>query len=131
VPAGRRTHRSAPARPLRLIGLFLAACVGVACGVFDLHTGRSDTMALFLGGACLLTAVIAPAGAVLRAIVAALSVPLVYFIATLLDLTIPYPPTPHYAVTVVALVPALAGTLIGLALRRLLPSGGPTRRARL
>jgi hypothetical protein len=131
VPEGRRTHRSAPARPLRPVGIVLAACIGVACGIYDLHTGRSDSMALFLGAGGFLLAVVAPAGAVPRALVMGLSIPLVYFVATRLDLTIPFPPAPHYIVTVVALIPALAGTLLGLGLRRLLPTGGPARRARL
>ena len=117
-------------RPFRPVGILLAACIGIACGIYDLHTGRSDTMALFLGAAGLMLAVVAPTGAVPRALVLGLSIPLVYFVATLLDLTIPFPPAPHYIVTVVALVPALAGTLLGLGLRRLLPTGGPARRAR-
>jgi hypothetical protein len=120
VPKGRRAHRAAPQRTLRPAGLLLAACIGVACGIFDLHAGAAFVLALIL-----------PAGAVPRAIVMGLSIPAVYFAATLLDITIPFPPLPHFAVTIVALVPALAGTLLGLALRRLIPSGGPTRRARL
>jgi hypothetical protein len=60
-----------------------------------------------------------------------LSIPVVYFCADLLGVTIPYPPAPHYAVTIAALVPALAGTLLGLGLRKLLPGGGPARRTRV
>ena len=131
VPKGRRAHRAAPQRTLRPGGLLLAACIGVACGIFDLHTGRSDTTGLMLAGAAFLLALVLPAGAVPRAIVMGVSIPAVYLAATLLDLTIPFPHSPHFAVTIIALVPALAGTLLGLALRRLLPSGGPTRRARL
>ena len=131
VPGGRRAHRSSPVRAFRPAGLLLAACVGAVCGLYDLQTGRSDMMALYLGGAALIIALIVPTGAVPRAIVMGLSIPAVYFIATLLDVTIPYPPMPHYLVTVAALVPALAGTLLGLAVRKLLPSGGPARRTRL
>ncbi|HEU4828298.1 MAG TPA: hypothetical protein VFT04_03810 [Gemmatimonadales bacterium] len=131
LPGGRKPHRSASAPPLRPAGFLLAAAIGVACGIYDLHTGRSDTMALFLGGAALVLALIVPAGAVPRAIVMGLSIPAVYLAATLLDLTIPFPPTPHYAVTIVALVPALAGALLGLAVRKLIPSSGPPRRTRL
>jgi uncharacterized SAM-binding protein YcdF (DUF218 family) len=118
-------------RTVRPAGLLLAAAIGIGCGLYDLQTGRSDSMALFLGGAASILAVIVPVGAVPRAIVMGLSIPAVYFVATLLDLTIPYPPMPHYAVSVAALVPALAGTLLGLAIRKLLPSGGPPRRSRV
>jgi hypothetical protein len=131
VPGGRRAHRASPVRTLRPAGILLAAAIGIACGIYDLQTGRSDTMALFLGGAALILGLIVPVGAVPRAIVMGLSIPAVYFVANLLDLTIPYPPMPHYAVSIVALVPALAGTLLGLALRKLLPSGGPPRRTRI
>lgn len=131
LPGGRKPHRSSSSRPFRPAGFLLAACLGVACGIYDLHTGRSDTMALFLGGAALILAVLLPSGAVPRAIVMGLSIPAVYLAATLLGLAIPYPPTPHYAVMIVALVPALAGALLGLAVRKLLPSGGPPRRTRL
>lgn len=88
-------------------------------------------MGLFLGGAAFIMALIVPAGAVPRAIVMGLSIPAVYFVANLLDVTIPYPPMPHYAVTIAALVPAMAGTLLGLGVRKLLPSGGPVRRTRV
>lgn len=132
VPGVRRAHRSSPAlRTVRPTGLLVAACVGLACGLYDLRTGRSDTMALFLGGAAFLQALIVPAGAVPRAIVMGLSIPAVYFGAHLLDVIIPYPPMPHYAVSVAALVPALAGTLLGLGVRKLLPRGGPARRSRI
>jgi hypothetical protein len=131
VPGGRRAHRSSPVRTLRPAGLLFAACIGIASGLYDLQTGRSDTMGLFLGGAAFIMALIVPAGAVPRAIVMGLSIPAVYFVANLLDVTIPYPPMPHYAVTIAALVPAMAGTLLGLGVRKLLPSGGPVRRTRV
>lgn len=130
LPGGRKAHRAGGSRALRPVGLLLAAGLGIGCGLYDLHTGRSDTMALFLGGATFILAVIVPAGAVPRAIVMGLSIPAVYLVATLLDVTIPYPPTPHYAVTIAALVPALAGALLGLAVRKLLPTGEPARRTR-
>lgn len=131
MPGGRRAHRSSPVRTLRPAGLLFAACIGIASGLYDLQTGRSDTMGLFLGGAAFIMALIVPAGAVPRAIVMGLSIPAVYFVANLLDVTIPYPPMPHYAVTIAALVPAMAGTLLGLGVRKLLPSGGPVRRTRV
>ena len=131
LPGGRRPHRTSSSKPLRPFGLLFAACLGVACGLYDLHTGRSDTMALFLGGAAFILALIVPMGAVPRAIVMGLSIPLVYLVANQLDVTIPYPPMPHYAVMIAALIPALAGTLLGLAVRKLLPSGGPARRTRV
>lgn len=131
MPGGRRAHRSSPVRTLRPAGLLFAACIGIASGLYDLQTGRSDTMGLFLGGAAFIMALIVPAGAVPRAIVMGLSIPAVYFVANVLDVTIPYPPMPHYAVTIAALVPAMAGTLLGLAVRKLLPSGGPVRRTRV
>ena len=114
LPGGRRSHRTGSPKPFRPGGLLLAAALGISCGVYDLHTGRSDTMALFLGGAAFIMAVIVPGGAVPRAVVMGLSIPLVYFAAHQLDLTIPYPPTPHYAVMIAALVPALAGALLGV-----------------
>ncbi len=131
MPGGRRAHRSSPVRTLRPAGLLFAACIGIASGLYDLQTGRSDTMGLFLGGAAFIMALIVPAGAVPRAIVMGLSIPAVYFVANVLDVTIPYPPMPHYAVTIAALVPAMAGTLLGLGVRKLLPSGGPVRRTRV
>jgi hypothetical protein len=116
---------------VRPAGLLFAAGIGLACGLYDLQTGRSDTMALFLGGGAFILALIVPVGAVPRAIVMGLSIPAVYFLATLLDVTIPYPPMPHWAVSIAALVPAMAGTLLGLAVRKLMPSDGPARRTRI
>ena len=131
MPQGRRAQRARPTSPataLRAFGLLAAAILGIACGIFDLRTGRSETTALLLGGAAMLFALGSPLGAVPRAVVLGACIPLVYFVATLLDLTIPYPPVPHYAATAIAVVPALAGALLGLALRHLVPDRGPRRR---
>lgn len=128
MPEGRRAHRAKPVR--RISGtLLLAAVIGIGCGVFDLMTGRSDTTGLFVATAGFALALMVPSGAVARAVIMGVSIPLVYFVATLLEIDFPYPPTPHYLATIIALVPALAGTLFGLGVRRL-ASGGTNSRLR-
>jgi hypothetical protein len=130
MPQGRRVQRPRAARPRVVPGIVVAAAVGIVCGVRDLQTGQDMTTALLLGAAAAVSALILPTGAVPRAIALALGVPFVYLVATLFGLTIPYPPAPHWIVTIAVLVPALAGALLGLALRRLGPSPGGRRRVR-
>ncbi|HEX6644181.1 MAG TPA: hypothetical protein VF037_05865 [Gemmatimonadales bacterium] len=130
MPKGRRVQRPRGARPRAHPGTVIALLAGIACGIRDLQTGQDMTTALLLGGAATISAVLSAAGAVPRAIALALGVPLVYFVASLLGITIPYPPAPHWIVTIALLVPALAGALLGLAVRRLIPTPGGRRRVR-
>ncbi|HEU5050992.1 MAG TPA: hypothetical protein VFU00_11740 [Gemmatimonadales bacterium] len=127
MPRGGRSYRLITEQRIRLPGLLGAAgaaVVGIACGLFDLRTGRSDTTAFIVGVAAMASALLAVNGAIARAVIIAAGIPLVYAVATILQLSIPFPPDPNLLATIVVIVPALAGALLGVAVRRLAAGRG-------
>jgi hypothetical protein len=127
LPEGRRASREPVRFALRLVLLATAAALGVAVGLADLRSGDTLFTAALIGIIALAFAAIRPANALLHGLVVALGVPAVYLWATFADKPIPFPPTPNLAATLLAIVPAILGTLAGLFLRFLV-TGSPRRR---
>ena len=130
LPEGHQgSRRSAGGLLLRLLLLGTAAALGIAAGLADLRSGETMLTAALIGVIALAFAAVRPSNALLHALVVALGVPAAYLWATLFDRPIPFPPTPNLAATLLAIVPAMLGTLAGLFLRFLV-TGSPRRRRR-
>jgi hypothetical protein len=113
---------------MRVLFLLVALAAGVAIGIYDFTTGDAMLTAVLLAVAAFVLAIVRPSFAWMSATVVGLGVPLVYLAATLAGVAIEYPPTPNLAATLLALLPAVAAALLGLALRRLV-LGAPTSHA--
>lgn len=113
---------------MRVLFLLLALAAGVGIGVYNFTTGDALMTAVLLAVAGFVLAVVRPSFAWMSATVVGLGVPLVYLGATVGGVAIEYPPTPNLAATLLALLPAVAAALLGLALRRLV-LGAPTSHA--
>lgn len=127
MPRGGRSYRLVTEQRIRLpnlAGAAGAAVIGIICGLFDFRTGRGDTTAFMVGVTAMASALLSLNGAIARAVIIAAGIPLVYAVATILQLPIPFPPDPNLLATVVLLVPALAGALLGVAIRRLAAGRG-------
>ncbi len=129
LPEGHRASR----RPmggflLRALLLAGALALGIIIGLADLRTGETMLTAALIALVSLAFAAVRPSNALLHALVVALGVPAVYLWATFFEHPILFPPTPNLAATLLAIVPAILGTLAGLFLRRLVT--GPARRRR-
>ena len=128
LPEGHRAGRPPiGALELRLVLLATALALGVAVGLADLRSGETLFTGALIGVISMAFAAIRPSNALLHSLVVALGVPAVYLWATLLEKPIPFPPTPNLAATLLAIVPAVLGTLTGLFLRYLV-TGSPRRR---
>ncbi len=103
---------------MRTVMFGLAVVAGVLCGLYDLESGRTLITALLVAGAAFVLAVVRPSSAWMTAILVALGVPAVYLWATLAHRAILYPPSPHIAATLLALLPALGAALLGVFLHR-------------
>ena len=104
---------------MRMVMFGLAAIAGVLCGWYDLGSGRTLITALLVAAAAFVLAVLRPSSAWMTAVLVALGVPAVYLWATLAQRAIPYPPSPHIAATLLALLPAVGAALLGLFLHRI------------
>ncbi len=113
---------------MRMLFLLFALVAGVVIGIYNFTTGNALMTAVLLAAASFLLAVVRPGYAWMSAIVVGLGLPLVYLGATLSGVAIEFPPSPNLAATLLALLPAVAAALLGLALRRLV-LGPPTSHA--
>jgi hypothetical protein len=104
---------------MRALFLLVALVAGLGIGLFNLSTGDTLTTAILIAVAAFVLAIVRPSFAWMSATVVGLGVPLVYLGATLAGATIEYPPAPSIAATLLALLPAVAAALLGLAVRRL------------
>ena len=104
---------------MRIVMFGLAVVAGVLCGLYDLGSGRTMITALLVAVAAFVLAIVRPSSAWMTAILVALGVPAVYLWATIANRAIPYPPSPHIAATLLALLPAVGAALIGVFLHRL------------
>ena len=130
LPEGHRTGRQPiAALLLRLLLLATAVALGIAVGLADLRSGETMFTAALIALIAVAFAAIRPSNALLHSLVVALGVPAVYLWAMLSGKPIPFPPTPNLAATLLAIVPAILGTLAGLFLRFLV-TGSPRRRRR-
>jgi hypothetical protein len=129
LPEGHRASRR-PTGGLLLRTLLLAGAfaLGIIIGLADLRTGETMLTAALIALVAFAFAAVRPSNALLHALVVALGVPAVYLWATVFEQPILFPPTPNLAATLLAIVPAILGTLAGLFLRRLVT--GPARRRR-
>lgn len=133
LPEGRRMRRPpVPKKGLLMrILYFIAAMLGgVACGIYHMRSGHTAMTAVTLAGAALVAAALRPAWGLSSGVAVALGVPVAYLGASFLGAPIPYPPTPHFAATLLAFLPAVSGALLGLLVRRLL-AGTPARPTRV
>jgi hypothetical protein len=132
LPEGRPARRPRVSRRgllMRVLYFLLAVLAGVGCGFYHMRVGQTWTTALLLAGAALILAAIRPPWGLSSGVGVALGVPAAYLAASLLGLAIPVPPSPHFAATLLAFLPATGGALAGLFVRRLLAGdpAGPTR----
>ena len=133
LPQGRRARRPRGAGKgllMRILYFLLAVLAGVACGLYQMRTGHTAVTAVALAVVGLLLAALWPAWGLSSAVGAALGVPVAYLGASLAGAPIPFPPSPHFAATLIAFLPAVSGALLGLLVRRLL-TGDATRPMRV
>lgn len=132
VPQGRRVYRARERQglsPVRLAAIAAAVAIGAALGVRYFVSGNFGGTALYLGSAALLASVLAPASAIALAVAGGLGVPLAYGGMRLLGASVAFPPEPTAAATLLALLPTLAGAMIGLGIRWVFSSdSGPVLR---
>ena len=120
VPRGRRVYRPYDRPELsaaRIAAAGVALAAGVGCGVYYFTRGQFGTTALYLAGVALVAALIAPAWAMSLAVAEAIGVPLAYGVLLVVGAHIAFPPSPHFAATLLALLPTLTGAMFGLGLR--------------
>jgi hypothetical protein len=133
LPEGRRMRRPPVSRKgllMRVLYFLAAMLAGVACGIYHLRSGHTAMTAVALAGAALVAAALWPAWGLSSGVAVALGVPVAYLGASFLGVPIPFPPTPHFAATLIAFLPAVSGALLGLLVRRLL-AGSPERPMRV
>ena len=133
LPEGRRARRPHVSRKgllMRVLYFLAAMLAGVACGIYHMRTGVTAMTALALAGAALVAATLRPAWGLSSGVAVALGVPVAYLVASFLSAPIPFPPSPHFAATLLAFLPAVSGALLGLLVRRLL-AGTPARPTRV
>lgn len=104
---------------MRIVMFALAVVAGVLCGLYDLQSGRTVITAVLIAVAAFVLALVRPSSAWMTAVLVALGVPAVYLWATIADRAIPYPPSPHIAATLLALLPAVGAALLGVFLHRI------------
>ena len=104
---------------MRMLFLLIALLAGLGIGLYNFGTGDTLMTAVMLAAAAFVLAVVRPSFAWMSATLVGLGVPLVYLGATLGGVAIEYPPSPNVAATLLALLPAVAAALLGLAVRRL------------
>jgi hypothetical protein len=135
LPQGRRPRRSRGAGKgllMRVLYFVLAVLAGVACGLYQMRTGHTAGTAVALVVVALVLAALWPAWGLSSAVGAALGVPAAYLGASIAGAAIPFPPSPHFAATLIAFLPAVSGALLGLLIRRLLTGdASQARRVRL
>ncbi len=132
LPEGRRARRPRVSRKgllMRALYFLMALLAGAACGLVHLRNGQTAVTALALAGAALVLAAVWPAWGLSSAVAVALGVPVAYLGASLLSAEIRHPPSPHFAATLLAFLPAITGALLGLLLHRIVAgeSARPTR----
>lgn len=115
---------------MRVLYFLAAMLAGVAGGIYQLRSGYTAMTALALAGAALVAAALRPAWGLSSGVAVALGVPVAYLGASFLGVPVPFPPTPHFAATLLAFLPAVSGALLGLLVRRLL-AGSPARPPRV
>lgn len=111
---------------IRSLLLLAALALGLCAGLIDVRSTGIVPVSLVLGVAAFALALIRPANAWLYALLMGLSVPLVHVLAPSLGVTEVSPPHPNVAATLLAIVPALAGALLGIFTRSALV-GSPRR----
>ncbi len=112
---------------MRLVFVVLGLGAGTGIGFFNVGTGNTLVTAVLLAAAAFLLAVLRPAFAWMSATLVGLGVPAAYLWATIAGAVIDYPPQPNLAATLLALLPAVAGALVALALRRVLLGASESR----
>jgi hypothetical protein len=132
VPRGRRVYRPREKQslsPARLAVIAGAVAVGGALGVRYFGGGDFGGTALYLGSAALIASVVAPASAITLAVAEGLGVSIAYGGMRLVGAHVAFPPEPTVAATLLALLPTLAGAMIGLGIRWVFSSSsGPVLR---
>ena len=102
---------------MRIAGLAVALLAGVGCGLHYFARGDFTGTALYLAGIAFVLALLVPSWAMSLADAEALGVPLAYGGMLLAGANVAFPPQPHVAATLLALLPTLAGAMLGLGIR--------------
>ncbi len=129
MPLGRRS-RSGGRRGVALVrSLLLLAAFGIGtfAGYVDLMSASATPALVVVAVGGLVLALIRPANGWLYAVIMGCAIPVAHLIAPLVQLTEAHIPEPNIAVTVLAVAPALAGSLAGMLLHRGLFGAAPRR----
>ncbi len=100
------------------LALLLTVAAGVIVGVTDLRSADVQGPVAVLFAAAFFLAAWHPDGAWRRGLMLGASVPLAHLVAQLTGRTLPYT-VDHPASTLLAIVPAMLGTAVGMAVSRL------------
>ncbi len=100
------------------LALLLTVVTGVFVGVADLRSPEVQGPVAVLFAAAFFLAAWHPDGAWRRGLMLGLSVPLAHLVAQLTGRVLPYT-VEHPASTLLALIPAMLGTMVGMAVSRL------------
>lgn len=109
------------------VALLLTVAAGIVVGVTDLRTADVQGPVAVLFSAGFFLAAWHPDGAWRRGLMLGMSVPLAHLVAHLSGRALPYT-VDHPATTLLAIVPALLGTLVGIAVSRLRHPDAPGKK---
>jgi hypothetical protein len=107
--------------------LLLTVAAGVLVGVTDLHSAEVQGPVAVIFSAGFFLAAWHPDGAWRRGLMLGASVPIAHLIARLTHQTLPYT-VDHPASTLLAFVPAMLGTIVGVGVSRLRQPDGSAKK---
>lgn len=106
------------------IALLLTVAAGVVAGITDLRSQEVQGPVAVLFAAAFFLAAWHPEGAWRRGLMLGLSVPLAHLVAHFAGRELPYTVDPPVS-TMLAIIPAMLGTLVGMAVSRLRQADAP------
>lgn len=109
------------------LALLLTVAAGVVAGVTDLRSPDVQGPVAVLFAAAFFLAAWHPDGAWRRGVMLGVSVPLAHMVAELSGRTLPYT-VDHPASTLLAIIPAMLGTVVGVAVSRLRHPDAPSKK---
>lgn len=109
-----------------MLALLLTVAAGVAVGVTDLRTTDVQGPVAVLFAAAFFLAAWHPDGAWRRGLMLGLSVPLAHVVADLTGRPLPYAVEP--LTTMMSIIPAMLGTVVGMAVSRLRHGDTPPKK---
>lgn len=109
------------------LALLLTVAAGVVAGVTDIRSPDVQGPVAVLFAAAFILAAWHPEGAWRRGLMLGVSVPLAHMVAQLSGRPLPYT-VEHPVSTLLAIVPAMLGTVVGIAVSRLRHPDGPSKK---